>query len=130
MDEHEDRTGVSALLMRMREEGSLPRLIAFDLDYTLWRCYCEFHEPPFSLRHPARPRGDDEDDATTSSTSSTAAPSQAYDRHGSRVDLFSEARAILHTLCKVPKKENAGNKIGFFCYVLIINYFLTIHISI
>jgi hypothetical protein len=91
-------------LARLLEEGKLPRLIAFDLDYTLWSCYCEFQLPPFT---PARRASGTDEEGQKQQQQQQKGKAQrhsggrgadAYDKHGAGIRLYSAVRPIFQAL--------------------------------
>src|SRR5690242_137551 len=87
-------------LARLREEGKLPRLIVFDLDYTLWSCYCEFQLPPFTPG-PRTASGADQKQQQQKGKAqrhSGGPGADAYDKHGAGIRLYSAVRPIFQAL--------------------------------
>lgn len=98
---------VGETLERLREEGRLPRLIAFDLDYTLWSCYCEFQLPPFT---PAtKGAAACESTGKGKRTRHSGGPgADAFDKHGAGIRLYPDVRPIFHALLALQKELEGG----------------------
>ena len=94
-------------LERLREEGKLPRLIAFDLDYTLWSCYCEFQLPPFAPATKGAAAG--ESTGKGKRTRHSGGPgADAFDKHGAGIRLYPDVRPIFHALLALQKELEGG----------------------
>jgi len=57
-------------------DGPLPKCVVFDLDFTLWDCWCDTHVTP-----PMKRRGDD--------------VNKVYDRHGDPLSFYRDVPGIL-----------------------------------
>ncbi|KAJ8296062.1 Dual specificity protein kinase lkh1 [Rhodotorula toruloides] len=60
-------------------DGRLPKAIVFDLDFTLWDCWCDTHVTP-----PLKRRGQD--------------INKVYDKHGEPLSFYPDVPDILHKL--------------------------------
>ncbi|BGP30828.1 hypothetical protein JCM10296v2_002585 [Rhodotorula toruloides] len=60
-------------------DGRLPKAIVFDLDFTLWDCWCDTHVTP-----PLKRRGQD--------------INKVYDKHGESLSFYRDVPDILHKL--------------------------------
>ncbi len=83
--------GVLIEKLHLLQQGDLlPKLIAFDLDYTLWSTYCEFHDPPFTT--------------TPKNGQKKGGGADAYDRDGSAIKLYKNVRSIVQMLHELKDK--------------------------
>jgi magnesium-dependent phosphatase 1 len=101
---------VGETLERLREEGKLPRLIAFDLDYTLWSCYCEFQLPPFTPATKGAAAGENTGKGKQTMRHSGGPGADAFDKHGAGIRLYPDVRPIFQALLALQKELGGGGK--------------------